>query len=124
MSLDSSETESDRSDPRETDNESSDSSEMESGSSDPLESDREDLNSPWADSDSSDSPETLSESSVSKNELEVSAPSPMSKEQVKNITIVNITEEQVRKSLECSVCLERYKLQESVQKLWCSHLFS
>ncbi|KAK2713667.1 E3 ubiquitin-protein ligase RNF126-like isoform X2 [Artemia franciscana] len=57
------------------------------------------------------------------NQVEGMGPPPMSKEKIKDLETVEITERQVSESLQCSVCWEDYKLGESVRKLPCEHLF-
>ena len=69
-------------------------------------------------------------SSDSEHEVEARVPSTrkfiekkLSEKEIESIETIKITEEQIKKNLEFSVCLEDYKLRENVNKLSCSHLF-
>lgn len=57
------------------------------------------------------------------NQLDATGPAPMTKEEVDQVPIVEITKEDVDRNLQCSVCMEDYKLAESVRKLICTHVF-
>ncbi|KAK2728074.1 hypothetical protein QYM36_008525 [Artemia franciscana] len=124
--------------PPETDSRSVDSSEYDS-----LDSPQTDSNSPVIvidDDTISASDSTVSESSFfstnsntssdSEHEVEARVPSTrkfiekkLSEKEIESIETIKITEEQIKKNLEFSVCLEDYKLRENVNKLSCSHLF-
>ncbi|XP_065575196.1 E3 ubiquitin-protein ligase RNF126-like [Artemia franciscana] len=106
------------SDPFETNSGSSSSSETESDRSDSLDTGSESLTTVNV-TEEPDSLETGSESLDSSGMDSDGSDS----SDFESLVSVNITEEQVKKSSECSVCLDDYKLQESVKKLPCSHLF-
>lgn len=55
------------------------------------------------------------------NQLEGQGPPPASKEDIDTLSSVNITQEQVDKTLQCSVCMEDFKLDEKVKQLPCDH---
>jgi E3 ubiquitin-protein ligase RNF115/126 len=57
------------------------------------------------------------------NQLDASGPAPMTKEEIDQIVFVQITQEDVERNLQCSVCMEDYKVLESVRKLNCTHVF-
>ncbi|KAK2702072.1 E3 ubiquitin-protein ligase RNF115-like [Artemia franciscana] len=57
------------------------------------------------------------------NQEEDIGPHPTPTEKIQSLETVGITETEVKQDLQCSVCLESYKIQESVRKLPCNHLF-
>jgi len=57
------------------------------------------------------------------NQLDASGPAPMTKESIESVPFTEITKEDVERNLQCSVCMEDYKLGEPVRKLECTHVF-
>lgn len=57
------------------------------------------------------------------NNLDPAGPPPMPADDIKKLAKVEISEEQVSKNLQCSVCMEDFILEESVRQLPCSHLY-
>jgi len=57
------------------------------------------------------------------NQMDTTGPPPLSKEKIDEIPNVEVTQEQVNIKLQCSVCWEDFKLQETVRKLPCLHLY-
>jgi RING finger protein 126 len=47
----------------------------------------------------------------------------MPKEEIEQLPFVNISQENVDKNLQCTVCMEDYKLNEPVRKLPCTHVY-
>lgn len=47
----------------------------------------------------------------------------MPKEDIDRVPFVAITEEQVQKNLQCTVCMEDFKTNEKVRVLDCSHCY-
>jgi len=56
------------------------------------------------------------------NQFEGGAP-PLTEEQIRNLPQTEITQEQVEKRLQCTVCMDDFKLQEQVRRLPCGHHF-
>ncbi|KAG8192897.1 hypothetical protein JTE90_025606 [Oedothorax gibbosus] len=57
------------------------------------------------------------------NQLDGTGPPPMPKEKIKEIPTVNISQEQVDKNLQCTVCMEDFIKDEPVRRLACDHHF-
>ncbi|KAK3930635.1 E3 ubiquitin-protein ligase RNF126 [Frankliniella fusca] len=57
------------------------------------------------------------------NQIESTGPPPLTKEKISEIPVVTITQEQVDKSLQCSVCWENFKVDEPVRQLVCTHVY-
>ncbi|CAG2100337.1 unnamed protein product [Medioppia subpectinata] len=57
------------------------------------------------------------------NQLDGSGPPPMAKEDIEKVPFVSISEEQVQKNLQCTVCMEDFKVTEKVRLLECSHCY-
>lgn len=57
------------------------------------------------------------------NQMETSGPPPLAKDKIEDIPKVLITNEEVERKLQCSVCWEDFKIDEKVRKLPCSHLY-
>lgn len=57
------------------------------------------------------------------NQLDSTGAPPAPRETIDQLPKVKITKEQVEIKLQCSVCMEDYKVDETVQKLPCDHLF-
>lgn len=57
------------------------------------------------------------------NQMETSGPPPLSSQRINEIPNVKITAEEVERKMQCSVCWDDFKLDETVRKLPCSHLF-
>merc|ERR1712168_525503 len=57
------------------------------------------------------------------NQLDSSGAPPAPRETIDRLPKVTITKEQVEIKLQCSVCMEDYKVDETVHKLPCDHLF-
>ncbi|ESP05429.1 hypothetical protein LOTGIDRAFT_102357 [Lottia gigantea] len=55
------------------------------------------------------------------NQLEGSGAPPAPEEKIENLPKVKINQEQVGKTLQCSVCFDDYSLGEEVNKLPCEH---
>lgn len=55
------------------------------------------------------------------NQLEGSGAPPAQKEKIDSLPVVNITQQQVDNVVQCSVCMEDFVLDESVNKLPCDH---
>jgi len=47
----------------------------------------------------------------------------MPKEEIEKLPIVEISQEDVNKNLQCTVCMEDYKLGEPVKQLQCQHVY-
>uniref|UniRef100_A0A182UZT1 RING-type E3 ubiquitin transferase n=1 Tax=Anopheles merus TaxID=30066 RepID=A0A182UZT1_ANOME len=57
------------------------------------------------------------------NQMDNSGPPPLEKERIAAIPTVTISEEQVERKLQCSVCFEDFVVGESVRKLPCLHVY-
>jgi len=57
------------------------------------------------------------------NQMDGAGPPPMAQENIKDIVSVNVTPSILEKNPNCSVCLEDFKLEESVKQLECKHCF-
>jgi len=57
------------------------------------------------------------------NQLDSSGAPPAPRETIEQLPKVKITQQQVDKKLQCSVCMEDYNVDETVHKLPCDHLF-
>ncbi|XP_076068353.1 E3 ubiquitin-protein ligase RNF115-like isoform X4 [Oratosquilla oratoria] len=57
------------------------------------------------------------------NQLDGTGPPPLPQDKIAQIPTVKITQEQVDKSVQCSVCMEDFKLDEPVRKLRCEHCY-
>ncbi|XP_066994087.1 E3 ubiquitin-protein ligase Iruka isoform X2 [Anabrus simplex] len=57
------------------------------------------------------------------NQMDGTGPPPLAKDKIKEIPVVVITEDQVGKNLQCSVCWEDFNLDEPVRKLTCEHVY-
>jgi len=57
------------------------------------------------------------------NQLDSTGAPPAPRETIDQLPKVKITKEQVEIKLQCSVCMEDYKIDETVHKLPCDHLF-
>lgn len=57
------------------------------------------------------------------NHMDSSGPPPLPKDKIAEIPTVEISEIEVDQKLKCSVCWEDFKLQESVRKLPCLHVY-
>ncbi|XP_021935057.1 E3 ubiquitin-protein ligase RNF126 isoform X3 [Zootermopsis nevadensis] len=57
------------------------------------------------------------------NQMDGTGPPPLAKDKIKEIPVVVITQDQVGKSLQCSVCWEDFRLDEPVRKLPCEHVY-
>ncbi|XP_054160461.1 E3 ubiquitin-protein ligase RNF115-like [Oppia nitens] len=57
------------------------------------------------------------------NQLDGSGPLPMPQEDIDRLPIVTITEDEIQRVLQCTVCMEDYKLGEKVRLLECSHRY-
>jgi len=57
------------------------------------------------------------------NQMETSGPPPLSSQRINEIPNVKITAEEVERKMQCSVCWDDFKLDETVRKLPCSHLY-
>ncbi|KAL5005144.1 hypothetical protein ScPMuIL_018600 [Solemya velum] len=55
------------------------------------------------------------------NQLDGSGPQPAEKEKIEALPTVKITQEQVDKRLQCSVCMEDFNVDEDVRQLPCDH---
>ncbi|KAL7728348.1 hypothetical protein ACLKA6_007443 [Drosophila palustris] len=57
------------------------------------------------------------------NQMETSGPPPLSSQRINEIPNVKISAEEVERKIQCSVCWDDFKLDETVRKLPCSHLY-
>lgn len=57
------------------------------------------------------------------NQMDGTGPPPLAKDKIKEIPVVVITQDQVGKNLQCSVCWEDFRLDEPVRKLPCEHVY-
>lgn len=57
------------------------------------------------------------------NNLEGSGPPPLAQNEIDRIPFVRVSEEDVAKNIQCSVCMDELKIEEKVRKLPCAHLF-
>lgn len=57
------------------------------------------------------------------NQMETSGPPPLSSQRINEIPNVKISAEEVDRKMQCSVCWDDFKLDETVRKLPCSHLY-
>lgn len=57
------------------------------------------------------------------NNLDSSGPPPMAKHDIQNLPSVGVSRDQVEKNLQCSVCMEDFKLEEQVKQVPCGHLY-
>ncbi|XP_034664487.1 E3 ubiquitin-protein ligase Iruka [Drosophila subobscura] len=57
------------------------------------------------------------------NQMETSGPPPLSSNRINEIPNVQITSEEVEKKMQCSICWDDFKMDETVRKLPCSHLY-
>ncbi|RXG51213.1 E3 ubiquitin-protein ligase [Armadillidium vulgare] len=57
------------------------------------------------------------------NQLDGTGPPPLPQEKINQIPTVKITQEQCDKSLQCTVCMEDFNLDELVRKLNCEHCY-
>lgn len=57
------------------------------------------------------------------NQLTNTGPPPATEEQVINLPLVKISEEEFAKNMECSICMEDFRLHEEAKKLPCKHYF-
>lgn len=57
------------------------------------------------------------------NQIESTGPPPLTKEKISEIPVVTISQDQVDKSLQCSVCWENFKVDEPVRQLVCTHVY-
>lgn len=57
------------------------------------------------------------------NQMDSTGPPPVSKDVIDALPIVEVTEEQVKAKLQCSVCWEDFQLRENVRQLPCLHIY-
>ncbi|XP_054717923.1 E3 ubiquitin-protein ligase RNF115-like isoform X2 [Uloborus diversus] len=57
------------------------------------------------------------------NQLDGTGPPPLPREKIDEIPMVEISQDQVDKNLQCTVCMEDFKLDELVRRLSCDHHF-
>ncbi|XP_017058579.1 E3 ubiquitin-protein ligase Iruka [Drosophila ficusphila] len=57
------------------------------------------------------------------NQMETSGPPPLSAQRINEIPNVQISAEEVERKIQCSICWDDFKIDETVRKLPCSHLF-
>ncbi|CAN7986388.1 unnamed protein product [Ixodes hexagonus] len=57
------------------------------------------------------------------NQLDGTGPPPLPKEKIDQIPTVKIVQEQVDKSLQCTVCMEEFRVGDQVKRLTCLHHF-
>ncbi|XP_063234618.1 E3 ubiquitin-protein ligase RNF126-A-like isoform X2 [Bacillus rossius redtenbacheri] len=57
------------------------------------------------------------------NQMDGTGPPPLARDKIEEIPVVVITEDQVGKSLQCSVCWDDFTLGEFVRKLKCEHIY-
>lgn len=56
------------------------------------------------------------------NNLDGSGPPPLNQKEIALIPTVAVTEDDVTKNMQCSVCMEDFRVKEPVRKLPCAHL--
>ncbi|KAK3853104.1 hypothetical protein Pcinc_040337, partial [Petrolisthes cinctipes] len=61
--------------------------------------------------------------SISKQQCDGTGPPPLSKDQITQIPTVSISKQQCDKGLQCSVCMEDFKVDEKVRRLYCEHCY-
>jgi len=57
------------------------------------------------------------------NQMEGTGPPPLSTDKLENLVSTNITQEQVDKKLQCSVCWDDFALGDEVKQLECDHVY-
>ncbi|XP_042904022.1 E3 ubiquitin-protein ligase RNF126 isoform X2 [Parasteatoda tepidariorum] len=57
------------------------------------------------------------------DEVDISGPPPLMKDQIKALPVVILTEAHVGSELQCTVCMNDYKIGEKAKQLTCEHLF-
>ncbi|KAH8307853.1 hypothetical protein KR059_000795 [Drosophila kikkawai] len=57
------------------------------------------------------------------NQMETSGPPPLSAQRINEIPNVQISAEDVERKIQCSICWDDFKIDETVRKLPCSHLY-
>lgn len=57
------------------------------------------------------------------NQMETSGPPPLSAQRINEIPNVQINAEEVNRKIQCSICWDDFKIDETVRKLPCSHLY-
>ncbi|EDV49837.1 E3 ubiquitin-protein ligase RNF126-B [Drosophila erecta] len=57
------------------------------------------------------------------NQMETSGPPPLSAQRINEIPNVQISAEDVNRKIQCSICWDDFKIDETVRKLPCSHLY-
>ncbi|XP_016961525.1 E3 ubiquitin-protein ligase Iruka [Drosophila biarmipes] len=57
------------------------------------------------------------------NQMETSGPPPLSEQRINEIPNVQISAEEVDRKIQCSICWDDFKIDETVRKLPCSHLY-
>lgn len=57
------------------------------------------------------------------NQMETSGPPPLSTQRINEIPNVQISAEDVERKIQCSICWDDFKIDETVRKLPCSHLY-
>ncbi|KAJ8985453.1 hypothetical protein NQ317_017085 [Molorchus minor] len=57
------------------------------------------------------------------NQMDSTGPPPLPKDVIDALPMVEVTVEQVTAKLQCSVCWEDFKLEESVRQLPCLHIY-
>lgn len=57
------------------------------------------------------------------NQMETSGPPPLAKDKIQEIPRVEVTDEEIKNQLQCSVCWEDFRLNETVRKLPCLHIY-
>uniref|UniRef100_T1IPA9 RING-type E3 ubiquitin transferase n=1 Tax=Strigamia maritima TaxID=126957 RepID=T1IPA9_STRMM len=57
------------------------------------------------------------------NQLDGTGPPPLPQDRISRIPMVNISKEQVDKTLQCTVCMEDFRQGEPVRRLLCQHHF-
>ncbi|KAH8383264.1 hypothetical protein KR009_007607 [Drosophila setifemur] len=57
------------------------------------------------------------------NQMETSGPPPLSAQRINEIPNVQVSAEEVERKVQCSICWDDFKLDETVRKLPCSHLY-
>ncbi|XP_016981881.1 E3 ubiquitin-protein ligase Iruka [Drosophila rhopaloa] len=57
------------------------------------------------------------------NQMETSGPPPLSAQRINEIPNVQISAEEVDRKIQCSICWDDFKIDETVRKLPCSHLY-
>ncbi|CAL1282933.1 unnamed protein product [Larinioides sclopetarius] len=57
------------------------------------------------------------------DEVEISGPPPLSKDQIKSLPSLQITADLLEKGMQCTVCMDDFSLRDKAKRLPCNHLY-